>query len=177
MKHKRETIIGVSDCETTARPCQSSPSPLSQKGVPSADSGGLTLNELASIEEIKLNARELRKNATKQENHLWYGFLCSVKPQILRQRPIGKYIVDFYCHAAKLAIELDGSQHYTSEAIEYDKIRTAYINSLGIEVMRFDNSDVDNNFAGVCDEIRAIIERRNPPPLRRHPLLQKGAEE
>ena len=63
---------------------------------------------------------------------------------------------------AKLAIELDGSQHYEADALEYDKIRTEYINSLGIEVIRFNNSDIDNNFAAVCDRIREAIfcERR-----------------
>ena len=57
-------------------------------------------------------AQELRKNATKEENHLWYDFLRTYPVQFLRQKPFGPYIVDFYCHKAKLAIELDGSQHY-----------------------------------------------------------------
>ncbi|MCL1858616.1 MAG: endonuclease domain-containing protein [Oscillospiraceae bacterium] len=101
---------------------------------------------------------------TKQEKHLWYDFLYNLKPQVLKQRPIGSYVVDFYCHAAKLAIELDGAQHYEPDAIEYDKIRTEFINSLGIEVIRVDNSDVDNNFVGTCDKIKKAIEERNPPP-------------
>jgi len=84
-------------------------------------------------------ARELRKNATKQENRLWYvapfanegggpqgrGLtLRDFRPRFTRQRIVGSYILDFYCGAAKLAVELDGSQHYESEAIEYDKTRT-----------------------------------------------------
>ena len=138
--------------------------PLSQKGVPSADGGGFSLNELAQNITTLIPSRILRKNMTKQEKHLWYDFLCDLKPKILKQRPIGNYIVDFYCHTAKLAIELDGSKHYKPDAIEYDKIRTEYINSLGIEVIRFDNSDIDNNFTIVCDRIREAIEVRNPPP-------------
>ena len=111
---------------------------------------------------------------TRQEKHLWYDFLCHLKPQILRQRPIGRYIVDFYCHAAKLAIELDGSQHYEPESVEYDKIRTEYINSLGIEVLRFDNSEIDANFADVCDKIRRAVGVNPPPSADGTPFCERG---
>ena len=57
-------------------------------------------------------AKQLRKNMTKEERHLWYDFLRSYPLHIYRQRVLGKYIVDFYCAKAKLVIELDGSQHY-----------------------------------------------------------------
>jgi|GEM_PF-104151 len=141
-----------------------SSSPISQKGDVAAAAGGFSLNEFASNKTTLIPSRELRKNMTKQEKHLWYDFLYNLKPQVLKQRPIGSYVVDFYCHAAKLAIELDGAQHYEPDAIEYDKIRTEFINSLGIEVIRVDNSDVDNNFVGTCDKIKKAIEERNPPP-------------
>ena len=58
------------------------------------------------------NARTLRKNMTKEERHLWYDFLKSYPVRFLRQKVIDNYIVDFYCHSARLIIELDGSQHY-----------------------------------------------------------------
>ena len=65
-------------------------------------------------------ARQLRKEMTKEERHLWYDYLRSYPVRFLRQRVIGKYIVDFYCAEAKLIVELDGSQHYESENIEKD---------------------------------------------------------
>ena len=87
--------------------------------------------------------QELRKNATKEENHLWYDFLRTYPVQFLRQKPFGPYIVDFYCHKAKLAIELDGSQHYEGNGPEQDKIRTAYLQEVEkIRVLRFTNLEI-----------------------------------
>ena len=59
------------------------------------------------------NAKELRKNMTKEEKHLWYDFLKTYPVRFLRQKVIDDYISDFYCHKARIVIELDGSQHYT----------------------------------------------------------------
>ena len=103
--------------------------------------------------KLKECSRELRNNATKQENHLWYDYLRHHCKQFYRQRIIGRYIVDFYCPKAKLVIELDGSQHYEDDAQEYDRIRTEYLTALGLHVLRFSNADVDKNFQGVCLEI------------------------
>ncbi len=72
-------------------------------------------------------ARKLRKNQTKEEALLWYRFLRTYKPRFHRQYIIGSYIVDFYCHQAKLVIELDGSQHYMRSEREKDAIRDAYL--------------------------------------------------
>jgi very-short-patch-repair endonuclease len=83
--------------------------------------------------ERKANAQTLRKNMTKEEAHLWYQCLCRAKYRFRRQYVIGNYIVDFYCHQAKLVIELDGPQHYTPEEMEYDKKRTAYLESQGLK--------------------------------------------
>ena len=106
---------------------------------------------------LKDRARGLRTNATKQEKHLWYDFLCTLKPRFLRQYIIGEYIVDFYCLEAALAIELDGPQHNQPDAIEYDSIRTAYLNALGVRVLRFTNAEVDNQFQAVCARVQAAI--------------------
>ncbi len=70
-----------------------------------------------------------------------------------KQKIIGDYIVDFYCHSEKLVIELDGSHHYEDEQKEYDEIRTSFLSAQGIEVIRFANIDVDNNFEDVCLKI------------------------
>ena len=99
------------------------------------------------------NAKTLRKNMTKEERHLWYDFLRGLPVMVHRQKVIGPYIVDFYIVKAKLVIELDGSQHYEEAGLEADKIRDAYMQSLGLQVLRYANSDVNRNFRGVCQDI------------------------
>jgi len=110
--------------------------------------------------KLKPRSRELRTNATKQENHLWYDFLRDFRPRFTRQRIIGEYIADFYCHTASLVIELDGHQHDKPDAREYDNIRTAYLNALGIQVLRFPNAEVDCRFADVCAKIMDAVQKR-----------------
>ena len=100
------------------------------------------------------NARELRKNATKQEKHLWYDFLRQLPVHFYRQYTIEKYIVDFFCPKANLAIELDGSQHYEQAALEYDKKRTDMLCRYGITVLRYTNRDINERFQAVCDDIK-----------------------
>lgn len=109
---------------------------------------------------LKTNAQTLRKQMTKEEAHLWYQCLCRAKYRFRRQYVIGNYIVDFYCHQAKLVVELDGSQHCTPEKKEYDKKRTAYLESQGLVVLRFSNLDVTRQFRNVCEEIYRIMEAR-----------------
>ena len=105
-------------------------------------------------------ARMLRKNTTKEENHLWYDFLREHPLHFTRQKVLGKYIADFYSAEAKLVIELDGSQHYTLQGEAYDKERTGLLEEFGLEVIRFSNLDVDTNFEGVCAEIDKIVTIR-----------------
>ena len=105
------------------------------------------------------NARTLRKNMTRQERHLWYDCLRYCIPRFRRQEIIGNYIADFFCHEAKLVIELDGSQHYTPETAEKDNIRTAYFHSIGIRVLRFSNLDIDTNFSGVCEAVLLALKQ------------------
>ena len=100
-------------------------------------------------------ARKLRKNMTPQELKLWQ-FLRNKQFNNLtfkRQYPIGNYIVDFICKEKWLIIEIDGGQHNTPEAIEYDKERTIYLEKRGFKVLRFWNIDIDNNFDGVYQKI------------------------
>ncbi|MEF9984448.1 MAG: endonuclease domain-containing protein [Oscillospiraceae bacterium] len=105
-------------------------------------------------------AKELRKNATPQEKHLWYDFLNTYQVRFQRQKTIGGYIADFYCSKASLIIELDGSQHYTNDGMEYDAIRTSVLEQYGLEVIRFSNSDVDKNFNGVCVMIDEKVKEK-----------------
>ena len=118
------------------------------------------------MEQLKKNnkllnaAKDLRRNMTPQENHLWYDFLQHYPIKIYKQRIIDNFIVDFYCHGARLVIELDGSQHYTREGKAHDKSRTEVLEKYGIDVLRFSNKDVDEKFESVCDMIDKIINDR-----------------
>ena len=106
------------------------------------------------------SARRLRREMTPHERKLWYLFLRKYPVKIYKQRIIGKFIVDFYCAPAKLVIELDGSQHFETQGIAYDAERSAYLEGLGLEVLRFSNSDVDRKFRGVCTQIDFAIKKR-----------------
>ena len=103
-------------------------------------------------------AKNLRKNATPQENHLWYDFLSNYEIRFQRQKAIDKFIADFYCHEAKLIIEIDGSQHYTCEGKEKDKFRTEKLEGYDLKVIRFTNRQVNSNFKGVCEYIDKVVK-------------------
>ncbi len=105
-------------------------------------------------------AKELRNNMTKQEKHLWYDFLSRYPVRFQRQKAIDHYIADFYCHKAKLVVELDGSQHYTEEGLKYDDNRSDVLRRYDLEVIRFSNTDVDRNFVGVCEAIEKKVKQR-----------------
>ena len=104
-------------------------------------------------------AKELRKNMTREERHLWYDFLRSYPVTFSRQKILGKYIADFYCAKAKLVIELDGSQHYEQINIEKDTERTEYLSKFGLTVLRIPNNEVSRNFAGVCEFIDMQVKQ------------------
>ena len=105
-------------------------------------------------------AQTLRKNLTKEEAKLWYQFLRRYPLQFRRQRPFGNYIVDFYCAKAKLVVELDGSQHYEPRGLAYDEERTAYLQGLGLKVLRYANNDVLQRFTQVCESIDMEVKMR-----------------
>ena len=109
---------------------------------------------------LRKNSQTLRKHMTKEEAHLWYQFLCRYPQRFRRQYVIGNYIVDFYCHQAKLVVELDGSQHYTPEEKQKDRIRTDYLKQQGMKVLRFSNLDVMKKFRNVCEAIDMEVKER-----------------
>ena len=114
-----------------------------------------------SLEYNKKNitlAKNLRKNATKQENHLWYDFLSKYKVRFQRQKAIDNFIADFYCDKAKLIVEIDGSQHYTADGKEKDEFRTEILEGYNLKVIRFTNRQLDTNFRGVCEYIDKIVK-------------------
>ena len=99
------------------------------------------------------NAKTLRKTMTKEERRLWYECLKQLPVTVNRQKVIGRYIVDFYCAAAKVVIELDGSQHFDEAAMAADRERDAYLRSLGLTVLRYTNLEVNRNFKEVCEDV------------------------
>lgn len=103
--------------------------------------------------KLKQRARMLRKEMTPEEKHLWYDFLRALEPRFLRQKPVGEYIADFYCSTCGLVIELDGAQHTEPDAMEYDKIRDAYMKNMGLTVLRFRNAEIRQDFNAVCRQI------------------------
>ncbi|MGM9537621.1 MAG: endonuclease domain-containing protein [Candidatus Onthomonas sp.] len=109
--------------------------------------------------EMIPRAKGMRKNATRQERWLWYEFLREYPIRFQRQKTIGSFIADFYCSKVRLAVELDGSQHYSEDGMAYDEERTAVLFGYGVTVLRFSNQDVDRNFSGVCEQIDCQMQR------------------
>ena len=113
--------------------------------------------------KLTSNAKHLRKNMTKEERHLWYDCLKLLPVTVHRQKVIGHYIVDFYIASAGIVIELDGSQHYETVHQQKDFQRDAYLNELGIIVLRYSNADINLRFRQVCDDIYHHLSLRNAP--------------
>jgi very-short-patch-repair endonuclease len=104
---------------------------------------------------LKELSRELRKNMTDAEKLIWSRIRRKQLKgyQFYRQKNIGNYIVDFYCPAAKLIVEIDGGQHYSKEGTEKDKVRDNYVSRLGFTVLRFSDREVLKNINGVLERI------------------------
>lgn len=105
-------------------------------------------------------ARELRKNQTEAEKNIWYRLLSEKKMgyKFLRQHPIGSFITDFYCYKLKLVIEVDGDSH--AYQLEYDEVRTLYLEEQGLRVVRFWNNEVMENLGGVETRLNEVIRER-----------------
>ena len=104
-------------------------------------------------------AKTLRKQATPQENHLWYDFLSKYEIRFQRQKAIDNFIADFYCYKAKLVIEIDGSQHFTSDGQQKDEFRTEILEGYDLQVIRFTNEQINKNFESVCEYIDITVKR------------------
>jgi len=103
-------------------------------------------------------AKQLRKNMTPWERRLWYDFLRGYEVRFQRQKAIDNFIADFYCHKAKLIIEIDGSQHYTPEGARNDAFRTEILEGYDLTILRFTNRQITANFPGVCAYIDAAVK-------------------
>ena len=118
-----------------------------------------------SLEYNKKNiplAKSLRKHMTPWERKLLYEFLRSYPLRFQQQKAIGEYIVDFYCHRAKLVIELDGGGHYHLEQRIKDHIRTKELENMNLTVLRICNLDIHRNFSGVCEQIDLVVKQLLP---------------
>ena len=109
-------------------------------------------------------ARGLRRRSTDAERKLWSRLrdrhYFNVK--FRRQAPIGPYIVDFYCHEAKLVVEVDGGGHGRCEGIDEDYRRTEWFNQSGLRVLRFWNTEVHQNLDGVLSRISEAVASPSP---------------
>lgn len=110
----------------------------------------------ASSKPVRQN---LKREMTEPEKRLWYFLrnrrLHGIK--FRRQYSIGRYVVDFYCPSARLAIEIDGDSHYVDDAPQYDKSRQEFIEDNGIKVIRFTNQEVIENIEGVVQKITEVV--------------------
>ncbi len=104
-------------------------------------------------------AKQLRKEMTTEERHLWYDFLKTYPVRFSRQKVLGKYIADFYSAEARLVIELDGSQHYEERGTHKDIERTVFLEGYGLKVIRIPNNEVSRNFRGICEYIDAAVKQ------------------
>jgi len=115
--------------------------------------------------------RQNRGNLTLAEAELWKHLQNSKLEgrKFRRQHSVGNYILDFYCPQEKLGIELDGKNHFSDNGYESDQIRTAYLNSLNIRVIRFENKEVFEQLEGVLEEIRQNFTTPTPPKIGGEP--------
>lgn len=111
--------------------------------------------QVHNVPELKDFRRNLRNNATMQEQLLWNklrnGGLNGYK--FRRQHSVGDYIVDFYCPECKLAIELNGNHHLEQDKKQADEARTAFLTEMNIRVLRFSNKEIETNIDGVLNAI------------------------
>jgi very-short-patch-repair endonuclease len=116
---------------------------------------------MQDVKDLKSRARELRKQQTPWELMLWKRLrkrqMCNVR--FLRQHSIGNYIVDFYAPSLRLAIELDGPQHFYPSAEIYDQKRSQWLNLQDIKVLRFSNLQIAKELDAVLEAIEQNIKQ------------------
>lgn len=107
--------------------------------------------------KLVARAKHFRQNPTPAEQKLWKEYLKTFPYRVLRQRPIDHFIVDFYCAALKLVIEVDGDVHLSEESQIYDLERSLELSKYGLQILRFTNNEVINNFDSVCQQIERFV--------------------
>jgi very-short-patch-repair endonuclease len=110
--------------------------------------------------DLTRRSQILRRDPSPAERKLWYELLRDLPVKFTRQKPLGRYIADFYCSSRRLVIELDGDSHFNDAAQRYDEARTASLGAQGIVVVRFTNAEVMRDFEGVCATILRILDSK-----------------
>lgn len=105
-------------------------------------------------------SRELRKNMTREEKHLYYDGLKALPWKFRRQVVFQNYIVDFYCPELRIVIEVDGTQHFLEKGVAYDSARDAALRDMGLLVLRYSNADVNRQFENVMEDIYKYCDLR-----------------
>jgi very-short-patch-repair endonuclease len=108
--------------------------------------------------QLRSRAQDLRLDPTPAERKLWYAFLADLPCKFTRQKPLGSYIVDFYCSRERLVIEVDGHSHFDARGQARDAIRTRALEALGLRVIRFRNDEIGESFEAVCERIIAALK-------------------
>jgi very-short-patch-repair endonuclease len=118
------------------------------------------MTQLNNLKYLKSTRQNLRNDPTPAEKRLWDKLRNSqlAGKKFRQQHSIGNYILDFYCPQHQLAIELDGDSHFTESGIEYDAKRTFFLNKIGIQVLRFTNTEVLENLENVLERIRVNLD-------------------
>ena len=109
---------------------------------------------LRYLEELKELAIKNRKNPTEAEYIMWQ-FLRKSKYKFIRQKPIFRFILDFYCRELLLCIEIDGGSHNKKK--NYDLLRDQYLKTINIKTIRFTNEEVLNNFGKVLERLLPFL--------------------
>ena len=120
----------------------------------------MSITNLPYDPRMRERVQELRRKMTPMEKKLWYSFLRSYPVKMYKQRAICTFVADFYCPLARLVIELDGSQHYTEQGMQYNAERSAVFEQYGVQVLRFRNQDVSAQFEAVCEQIHETVMNR-----------------
>jgi very-short-patch-repair endonuclease len=109
--------------------------------------------------KLKQRRKKLRKEATPAERIFWSKIRCKrIGYKFRRQYSIGNYIADFYCPELRLVIEIDGGQHFETDRLTNDLLRTEYLNSLGIKVKRYTNVEIRKNLISVVDDLMSLCK-------------------
>ena len=147
------------------------------KGEVAAKGGGRGSSRFSHKPEMTERARRLRYNPTDVERKLWQRLRRDQLNGLnfRRQHPVGPYVLDFYCPAIRLAIELDGGQHTFDRQRRHDERRTRWLEASGIRLIRFWNNDVTGNLSGVLESIALIASELTPSPTL--PLSGGGRRE
>ena len=114
---------------------------------------------LLNSHTLKYRRRELRKNQTPAEAIIWNA-VCNRRlgsHRFTRQYSVGPYILDFFCPATKLCVEIDGESHMSDHTKLYDQEKSVYLEGFGIKIIRFRNADVIADIKKVLDEILATL--------------------